>query len=144
MRCSYHTVKGLCSGISRSCTCQPCLQNTFALNVSPFTCSSTLYFWGSNLTLLPSGETFPKNPSSSPCHGSSPTSYYSHLSYPQETIPDCQWTLKPQFSSVQFSSVSQLCLTLCDPMDCRTPGLSVHHQLPDFTRTHVHWVSDAI
>ena len=144
MRCSYHTVKGLCSGISRSCTCQPCLQNTFALNVSPFTCSSTLYFWGSNWPLLSSGETFPKNPSSSPCHGSSPASYYSHLSYPQETIPDCQWTLKPQFSSVQFSSVSQLCLTLCDPMDCRTPGLSVHHQLPDFTRTHVHWVSDAI
>ena len=90
------------------------------------------------------GETFPKNPSSSPCHGSSPTSYYSHLSYPQETIPDCQWTLKPQFSSVQFSSVSQLCLTLCDPMDCSTPGLPVHHQFPEFIQTHVYQVSDAI
>ena len=39
-----------------------------------------------------------------------------------------------------FSSVSQLCPTLCDPMDCSTPGLSVHHQLPEFTQTHVHWV----
>ena len=39
-------------------------------------------------------------------------------------------------SSVQFSSVAQLCLTLCDPMDCRTPGLPVHHQLLEFTQTH--------
>ena len=44
----------------------------------------------------------------------------------------------------QFSSVAQSCLTLCDPMDCSTPGLSVHHQLPEFTQTHAHWVSDAI
>ena len=44
----------------------------------------------------------------------------------------------------QFSSVAQSCLTLCDPMDCSTPGLSVHHQLPESTQTHVHWVSDAI
>ena len=38
--------------------------------------------------------------------------------------------------TVQFSSVAQLCLTLCDPMDCSTPGLPVHHQLPEFTQTH--------
>ena len=49
---------------------------------------------------------------------------------------------KPQ--SVQFSSVAQSCPTLCDPMDCSMPGLPVHHQLPEFTQTHVHWVSDAI
>ena len=47
-------------------------------------------------------------------------------------------------SSVQLSSVTQSCPTLCDPMDCSTPGLAVHHQLPEFTQTHVHWVSDAI
>ena len=46
--------------------------------------------------------------------------------------------------SVQFSSVSKLCLTLCDPMDCSTPGLPVLHQLPEFTQTHVHCVGDAI
>ena len=46
--------------------------------------------------------------------------------------------------SVQFSPVVQSCLTLCDPMDCSTPGLPVHHQLPEFTQTHVHWVGDAI
>ena len=45
---------------------------------------------------------------------------------------------------VQFSSVTQSCLTLCDPMDCSTPGLPVHHQLPEFNQTHVHWVGDAI
>ena len=46
---------------------------------------------------------------------------------------------------VQFNcSVAQSCLTLCDPMDCSTPGLPVHHQLPEFTQTYVHWVSDAI
>ena len=42
------------------------------------------------------------------------------------------------------SSVAQSCLTLCDPMDCSTPGFPVHHQLPEHTQTHVHWVSDAI
>ena len=47
-------------------------------------------------------------------------------------------------SSVQFSSVIQSCLTLCDPMECSTPGLPVHQKLPDLTQSHVHWVSDAI
>ena len=47
-----------------------------------------------------------------------------------------------QFSS--FSSVAQSCPTLCDPMNSSTPGLPVHHQLPEFTQTHVHRVSDAI
>ena len=42
------------------------------------------------------------------------------------------------------SSVAQLCLTLCDPMNRSTPGLPVHHQLPEFAQTHVHWVNDAI
>ena len=47
-------------------------------------------------------------------------------------------------SSDQFSSVSQSCLTACDPMNRSTPGLPVHHQLPEFTQTHIHRVSDAI
>ena len=50
-------------------------------------------------------------------------------------------------AGVQFSSVAQSCLTLtalCDTMDCSTPGLPVHHQLPEFTQTHVHWVCGAI
>ena len=49
-----------------------------------------------------------------------------------------------QFSSVQFSPVAQSCLTLYDPMNRSTPGLSVHHQFPEFTQTHVHRVNDAI
>ena len=45
---------------------------------------------------------------------------------------------------IQFSLVTQSCPTLCDPMDCSTPGFLVHHQLLKLTQTHVHWVSDAI
>ena len=45
---------------------------------------------------------------------------------------------------VQFSSVPQSCLTLCDPMNHSTSGLPVHHQLPESTQTHVHWVGDTI
>ena len=46
--------------------------------------------------------------------------------------------------SVRFSSVTQSCTTVCDPRNCSTPGLPVHHQLPMFTQIHVHRVSDAI
>ena len=46
--------------------------------------------------------------------------------------------------SVQFSSVTQSCPTLCNPMNRSTPGLPVHHKLPEFTQTHVHRVGDAI
>ena len=54
------------------------------------------------------------------------------------------WLAFPKAHSVKFTSVTQLCLTLCDPMNHSTPGLPVHHQLLEFTQTHVHWVSDAI
>ena len=47
-------------------------------------------------------------------------------------------------ASVQFSSVTQSRPTLCDPMNLSTPGLSVHHQLPESTQTHIHPVGDAI
>ena len=49
-----------------------------------------------------------------------------------------------KIQSVQFSLVSQSCPTLCNPMDCSTPGFPVHHQLPESTQTHVHQVGDAI
>ena len=55
-----------------------------------------------------------------------------------------QFIFKVLLLSVQFSSVAQLCLTLCDPMNCSMLGLPVHHQLPEFTQTHVHQVGDAI
>ena len=48
------------------------------------------------------------------------------------------WLQSPPAVIFQFSSVAQSCPTLCDPMDCSTPGLPVHHQLPEFTQTHVH------
>ena len=46
--------------------------------------------------------------------------------------------------SVQFSSVAQLCLILCDPMDCSLPGFPVYHQLPELVQTHVNQVGDTI
>ena len=49
-----------------------------------------------------------------------------------------------KFFTVQISSVAQLCPTLCDPMNHSTPGLPVHHQLPESAQIHVHWVGDAI
>ena len=52
--------------------------------------------------------------------------------------------IEPVTSLPQFSSVAQSCVTLRDPMDCSTPGLPVHHRLPEFTQTHIHWVGDAI
>ena len=54
----------------------------------------------------------------------------------------CFYLCFPQFS--QFSSVDQSCLTLCNPMNCSTPGFPVHHQLPEFTQTHIHRVCDTI
>ena len=53
-------------------------------------------------------------------------------------------SLLAKIESVQCSSVAQLCLTLCNPMNHSTPGLPVHHQLPEFIQTHVHRVGDAI
>ena len=75
----------------------------------------------------------------------------SHLSMPvyakikqrQNGAMGCVLRPFPLFSS-QFSSVAQSCPTLCNPMNRSTPGLPVHHQLPEFTQTHVHRVSDAI
>ena len=59
-------------------------------------------------------------------------------------ITSIRWRRWERFFSFQFSSVTQSCPTLCDPMDCSTPGFPVHHQLLEFTQTHVHWVDDAI
>ena len=65
---------------------------------------------------------------------------------PVESLQLDDGTAKGDLSSllVQFISVAQSCPTLCDPMNRSTPGLPVHHQLPEFTQTHVHRLSDAI
>ena len=62
-------------------------------------------------------------------------------------LPQCHTILFARSFGIlilQFSSLTQSCLTLCDPMNRSTPGFPVHHQLPEFTQTHVHRVSDAI
>ena len=62
--------------------------------------------------------------------------------FPCVKIDCCHYVIEG--SGVQFSSVAQLCPTLCDSLNCSTPRLPVHHQLLEFTQTHVHWVGDAI
>ena len=71
--------------------------------------------------------------------------------WPHRLLPTglfCPWSFPGKSESVglslQFSLVAQLCPTLCNPMNRSTPGLPVHHQLPEFTQTHAHRVSDAI
>ena len=61
---------------------------------------------------------------------------YLHLTNASRSAP------RVKLIGYQFSSVAQSCLTLCNPMNRSTPGLPVHHQLPGFTQTHVHWVGD--
>ena len=59
--------------------------------------------------------------------------------------PITSWQIDGEtMEKVQFSSVTQLCPTLSDPMDCSTPGSPVHHQLPELAQTYIHWVGDAI
>ena len=62
----------------------------------------------------------------------------------EQTPATMTFTESQRIDWVQFSSVAQLYPTLCNPMNCSTPGLPVHHQLPEFTQTHVHRVGDAI
>ena len=54
------------------------------------------------------------------------------------------WPWWVHYPSVQFRLVTHSCPDLCDPMDCSTPGVPVHHQLPESAETHVHWVSDGV
>ena len=82
------------------------------------------------------------------CHlllqGIFPTQGWTHVSCIGRWILYHWATWESQNNIVQFSSVAQLCMILCNPMNCSMPGLPVHHQLPEFTQIHVHWVGDAI
>ena len=73
---------------------------------------------------------------------------FPNLTGPNWTLISRKWPQAVVFpipvSSIQFSSVAQLCPSLCNPMNSSMPGLPVHHQLPEFTQTHVHQVGDAI
>ena len=70
---------------------------------------------------------------------------WSDLAFMHNLGPENKWvTIRTGISKVQIRSVAQSCLTLCDPVNRSTPGLPVHHQLLEFTKTHAHPVSDAI
>ena len=82
------------------------------------------------------------SPPGSPSLGFSRQEQWSGLPFPSPLAPPKGSLAKD--NSVQFSSVAQSCPTLCDPMDCSTPGLPVHHQLPELAQTHIHGVGDVI
>ena len=84
------------------------------------------------------GLAFP-SPEDLPCPGIEPV-----LLYCRQILYRVSYTEVLLYVSVQFSSVSQSCSTICDTMNSSMPGLPVHHQLPEFTQTHVHRVGDAI
>ena len=70
-----------------------------------------------------------------------------YMSVWRDVLQFCQsqeWISSRHTENYQFSSVAQSCPTICDPMGCSTPGFPVHHQLPELTQSHVHWVGDAI
>ena len=79
------------------------------------------------------------------CFTTSNLSWFMDLTF-QIPLQYCYFTLLSSLdtSTVQFSSVTQLCPTPCEPMDCSTPGLPVHCQFPELTQIHVHWVGDDI
>ena len=97
--------------------------------------------------LWPHGRQHARLPCPSPTpraySNSCPLSQWCHPTITSSVVPFSS-CLQSFPASVQFSSVTQLCLTLCNHMDCSTPGLPVHHQLPELTQTHVHRVGDAI
>ena len=72
-----------------------------------------------------------------------PSLVYRSGSYQAWFLPEA-WGPPPSSFVVQFSSVAQLCLTLCNPMNCSTPGLPVHHQVPELAQSHVNHVGNAI
>ena len=74
-----------------------------------------------------------------PCYRNSPNTHFIH-----RTPFIISYSVESYVSSAQFRSVAQLCLTLCNPMDCSTPVFPVLHHLPELAQTFVHWVSDAI
>ena len=71
--------------------------------------------------------------------------WVTELNWTDSRLKSCHiGIIAPAFLVFQFSSVTQSCLTLCDSMNCSTPGFPVHHQFPEFTQTHIHRVGDAI
>ena len=93
-------------------------------------CQPIWYLWKSEQSYVPISQV-KKNKSQGSVRKFVHEKAFSGLEFPVHVV----------VSTVQFSSVAQSCPTLCDSMDCNTSGLPVHHQLPEFTQTHVHWVS---
>ena len=119
---------------------KPQLLSSFAINCQPTTVSQVASPVSSRQT---------NKLTMSPPSIKQPKLLKAAASEQQDTLPHIVLIVKISFSKtlqfyVQFSSVAQSCPTLCDPMNCSTPGLPVHHQLPEFTQIHVHQGSDAI
>ena len=100
---------------------------------------------GLNWELLPSPLPSPPSFPSAPTRPPTTPSFWSSggTSWAREQLANSDFKILPRRSCC-YCTVSQSCLTLCDPMDCSTPGFPVLRHLPELAQTHVHWVSDAI
>ena len=110
------------------------LMRSVSCNVSFMACVSLLIFCFDDLSIGVSGVL--KSPTI--------TLFLSISPFLSVSVCLMYWGVPILGTSVQFSSVVKSCLTLCNPMNRSTPGLPVHHQLQEFTQTHVHWVGDII
>ena len=107
------------------------LRSVFLKGLRTIPLNCTQYLWPNSISLPPSlSVSLETTPHLALIHPLKPSQLCIH----GDGVP----FFPPQFSSVQFSSVTQSCLTFCNPIDCSTPGLPVHHQLLEFTQTHVH------
>ena len=133
---------------------QMCIKNTYPIGLCMLSCFDHVWLFATLWTIadqapLSMGFSRQEYYSGLPCPspGDCPYSEIQAVSLGPPALADRFFTTTSNWEAhtvVQFSSVAQLCLTLCDPMDCSTSGFPVHHQLLEFTQTHVHWVSDAI
>ena len=131
-----------------------CIKNTYPIGLCMLSCFDHVWLFATLWTIadqapLSMGFSRQEYYSGLPCPspGDCPYSEIQAVSLGPPALADRFFTTTSNWEAhtvVQFSSVAQLCLTLCDPMDCSTSGFPVHHQLLEFTQTHVHWVSDAI
>ena len=101
-----------------------------------------LFAWGGQSTGVSASASFPPKKS----QGWSPSEWTDWSSLQSKGLSRVfsNTTLQKHQFRCSVSSVTQSCPTLCNPMECRMPGFPVHHQLPEFTQTYVHWIGDAI
>ena len=117
--------------------------NSVFFHFSSYIWSITAYNTG-DMGLIPGLGKSPRGGNDNPFQYSCLEKFHGQRRLESYSPWSCKESDMTEHSGLQFSSITQLCPAVCDPMDCSMPGLPIHHQLPESTQTHVHWVGDAI